>query len=79
MNGMLREWWVRILGTFRSRDAEVEEELRFHLEMAEQDALRRGGTRREARLRAGGTAQALESVRNQGAIQWLRDGLRDTR
>ena len=51
MKQKLREWSIRLWGTFRSRDAEIEEELRFHLEMAEQDALRRGDSRREARLR----------------------------
>src|SRR5215831_760790 len=79
MKQKLREWCLRIWGTLKSRDAEVDEELRFHLEMAEQDALRRGGSPREARLRAGGLAQASESVRDQSAIRWLRDFFRDTR
>ncbi|HEX4641844.1 MAG TPA: ABC transporter permease, partial [Candidatus Acidoferrales bacterium] len=79
MKQKLREWWARLWGTFKSRDAEIEEELRFHLEMAEQDALRRGDSRREARLRAGGFAQASESVRDQTVIRWLRDFVRDIR
>jgi predicted permease len=79
MKQKLREWWVRLWGTFKSRDSEIEEELRFHLEMAEQDALRRGDSRREARLGTGGLAQASESVRDQTAIRWLRDFVRDTR
>jgi putative ABC transport system permease protein len=73
------EWFVRLWGSFKSRDAEVEEELRFHLEMAEQDALRQGGSPRESRLRTGGLAQAAESVRDQRTIQWLRDFFRDAR
>ena len=75
----LREWFVRLWGAFRSRDAEVEEELRFHVEMAEQDALRQGRSSRESRLRAGGLAQATESVRDQSMIQWLHDLVRDAR
>src|SRR6516165_2044084 len=47
--------------------------------MAEQDALRRGQSVREARLRAGGVAQAAEAVRDQSAVGWLADFLRDSR
>ena len=50
MKPTLREWFFRFWGAFISRDAEVEEELRFHLEMAEQDALRQGGSPRESRV-----------------------------
>jgi hypothetical protein len=55
MSFNLREWCLRVRDTFKSRDAEVEEELLFHLDMAEQDALRRGDSPREGRLRAGGS------------------------
>src|SRR5262249_29555269 len=79
MKQKLREWCLRIWGTLKSRDAEVDEELRFHLEMAEQDALRRAASPREARRPARGLAQASESVRDQSAIRWLRDFFRDTR
>jgi len=79
MKQTLREWCLRIWGTFKGRDAEVEEELRFHLQMAEQEALRRGDSPREARLRAGGLAQTSESVRDQIAIRWLHDFFRDAR
>src|SRR5437879_5883036 len=78
MKPKVREWCLRFWGTFKSRDAEVEEELRFHLEMAEQDALRRGDSGREARLRTGQPAQAADSVRDQWAIGWLRDFFTDT-
>ena len=75
-----REWFRRWRETFRHRgDSETEEELRFHLGMAEQEALRRGQDAREARLRAGGVAQAAEAVRDQGTIRWLSDFLRDSR
>jgi len=79
MNGRLREYWLRFLATFRRRSGEVEEELRFHLEMAQEDARRRGVPVREARLRVGGLSQASEALRDQRTIGWLGDFLRDTR
>jgi putative ABC transport system permease protein len=80
MRFRLLEWWRRWRDTFRHReDTGTEEELRFHLEMAELDALRRGQNMRDARLRAGGVAQAAEAVRDQGTIPWLSDFLRDSR
>src|SRR5262249_37396761 len=60
-------------------DTGTEEELRFHLEMAELDALQRGQDTREARLRVGHIAQAAEAVRDQATIAWLRDFVRDSR
>jgi predicted permease len=80
MSFRLLEWWRRWRDTFRHRDdSEREEELRFHLEMAELDALRSGQDARDARLRVGGVAQAAEAVRDQGTIRWLSDFLRDSR
>ena len=61
MSFMLREWWRRLWGTFRHRESETDEELQFHLQMAEEEALRRGQSVREARLRAGGAAQGGRS------------------
>ena len=80
MSFRLLEWWRRLRETFRHRDdSEMEEELRFHVEMAELDAVRRGQNVREARLRVGGVAQAAEAVRDQSTIRWLSDFLRDSR
>lgn len=79
MKQKLREWCARFWGTFKNRDAEIEEELRFHLETAEQDALRQGVSPREVHLRLGGLTQASESVRDQSAFRWLGDFFRDTR
>jgi predicted permease len=80
MNPRLREYWVRFLATFsRTRTADMQDELRFHLEMAEQDALRRGAPVREERLRVGGLSQASEALSDQRSIGWLGDFLRDTR
>jgi hypothetical protein len=73
----LREWCLRLWGTFRPADHD--EELQFHLEMAEQEALLRGESPRDARLRAGGIAQASDAVRDQRTFYWLADFLRDTR
>ncbi len=66
------------VGTFR-HDTERDEELRFHREMAEEDAMRCGSDPRAARLRVGNIAQAAEAVRDQSAIGWLADFLRDSR
>jgi len=79
MKATLREWCLRVWGTFTSRHSELEEELRFHMEMAEEKALRQGAPVREARLRAGGFAQASDAVHDQSAIGWLDDFLRDSR
>ncbi len=79
MSFMLREWWRRLWGTFRHRESGTDEELQFHLQMAEEEALRRGQSARQARIRSGGAAQAAEAVRDQSAIRWLADFLRDSR
>ena len=80
MKFRLLEWWRRWCETFRHRDdSDREDELQFHLEMAELDALTRGETVRDGRLRAGGVAQAAEAVRDQSRIGWLSDFLRDSR
>ena len=79
MNSRLREYGLRFLSTFRRRAAGAEEELQFHLEMAEQEAARRGTPVREARLRAGGVAQASDALHDQRTIGWLGDFFRDTR
>ena len=80
--GKLREWLRRFWGTLRQnpRDGELEDELRLHLELTAEDALRRepldDGPRR-ARLQAGGLAQAMEAVRDQRGLPWLTDLARD--
>jgi hypothetical protein len=79
MSFHLREWSRRLRGTFQRRDGYADEELRFHLEMPEQHALRRGRSARQARIDAGGVAQATEAVRDQSVVRWLADLLRDSR
>jgi predicted permease len=80
----LREWTVRLLSAIRPRrtDRDLEEELRLHLELLAEDERRRGSSgsvAREAFLRAGGLAQAMESVRDQRGLPWLDDLVRDLR
>lgn len=82
---LLREWLYRLLGTFsrRRRDEELEQELRSHLELAAEDARRRGERAQEAvraaRIRAGGVTQTMEELRDQRGVPWLDDFARDIR
>src|SRR5437867_689101 len=81
--GRLRELTDRLLGTIRPRrnDRELEEELRFHLEMADEAARRRTDSpeiaSRTARIESGGLAQAMEAQRDQRGLPWLDDLARD--
>lgn len=81
----VREWTTRLWGTFRGRrhDRDLEEELRLHMELATQDAQRRGRSleegMRDAAIRAGGMAQAMEALRDQRGLPWLADLGRDVR
>ena len=67
----------RLAGSLRrSRtDADLEQELRAHVEMASADEQRRGHhpaeAARIARLRAGDVAAAMESLRDQRGLPWL--------
>jgi len=81
----IREWIRRLWGTVRRKplDAEMEEELTLHLELAAQDMQRRGasadGAARAARLQAGGVAQAMDALRDQRRLPWLADLAQDVR
>jgi putative ABC transport system permease protein len=81
----LREWVSRLWGTLRPGrdDRELEQELRLHLELAAEDARRRGSAPeralRAARIHVGGTAQAMEALRDQRGLPWLEDLARDVR
>jgi predicted permease len=73
---MLREWLIRLWGTLgilqgrrpggsdRS-DEDLEQELRFHAELASTNS--------------GGVAQAMEALRDQRGLPWLHDLVRDVR
>jgi macrolide transport system ATP-binding/permease protein len=81
----VREWLTRLWATIRRTrsDADLEDELRSHLELAAEDERRRGlppeAAARAARVRAGGVSQAIERQRDQRALPWLEDLGRDVR
>ncbi len=64
-------------------ESELDDEVRFHLEMEIEKNLRAGMTpeeaRRVARLRFGGVEQVKEEVREESGVQWLEDVLLDLR
>lgn len=73
-------WLVRLLGGSR-RDAELEEELRFHIERETEAGIERGLARKEARRRAlvkfGGVERHKEALRDQRRLGRLADFWRD--
>jgi predicted permease len=89
----LREWFARLWNTFGAgrRDADLESELRLHMEMAAEAELRRRGSgrvanrverndaRRSAAITAGGMTQAMEELRDQRGLPWLAGLARDLR
>lgn len=81
----LREWVARFRGTLRPgrRDAELEQELRLHLEMAAEHERARADSNeaaaRAAVMRHGGMAQAMDALRDQRGLPWLDDLARDLR
>jgi predicted permease len=81
----LRAWIGRLFATFRPRrsDRELEQELRAHLDLAADEAERRGQSpadaRRVATLDGGGVVQAMEALREQRSLPWLDDLSRDLR
>jgi predicted permease len=82
---VFREWLVRLWGTLRPRrrDADLEEELRVHLEMAAEDERHRVNSAEDARraavIRFGGMTQGLEAFRDARGLPWLSDLARDLR
>jgi predicted permease len=81
----LREWVNRLLGTLRGgrSDRELEEELRFHVEMATEAANRQSGSAevasRTTRIADGSVAQAMDAQRDQRGLRWLEESARDAR
>jgi hypothetical protein len=71
---VIREWMLRMLGALhRGRtDADLQEELRLHLELAAEDAQRRGEPVRSAHLHTGGAAQAMDALRDQRGWPWVQ-------
>jgi putative ABC transport system permease protein len=80
-----RERITRLWGTLRPHrhDRDLEQELRLHLELAAEDALRTGHApeqaRQAARIRVGGAVQAMEALRDQRGLPWLDHLARDVR
>jgi putative ABC transport system permease protein len=72
-----REWLARLLGTLRGRsnESELESELSYHLELAEEHLRNRGYSPAEAsrlaRARYGRPEQVVERMRDQRGIPWL--------
>ena len=81
----LREWWRRLWGVLRGNptDHDLERELRFHVEQAEEELRGRGHSPAEAarmaRIRLGGLPQAMEALRDQRGLPWLDDLRTDVR
>ena len=82
---LLREWIHRLLGTLRRgrRDRDLEDELRLHMEMAAEEAHRRGeplrAASRTAQIRVGSALQAMDALRDQRGLPWLDELSRDLR
>jgi len=79
----LREWLIRLWGTLHPRrtDADLEQELRAHLELAA-DAERQPdetGAARAAVVRAGAVTPSMEALRDQRGLPWLEELTRDVR
>jgi predicted permease len=80
---MLHAWIRRLWATFGQgrTDRDIEDELRLHLELAAEHERNASGpadpASRRAALRSGGVAQAMESLRDQRGLPWLRDLGRD--
>ena len=68
----LREWLRRFWSTVRParNDADLDAELRAHLELAADDT---------GSLQSSGLSQAVEELRDQRELPWLRDLVRDLR
>ena len=81
----MREWMRRAWGTVSParRDEELGEELRLHMELAAEEAQRRGAAAtdavRVARTRAGGVPQAMTALRDQRGLPPLTNLVQDIR
>jgi len=82
---LLRTLLSRIASLFRKQhlDADLEEEFRAHIELATEENVARGMTRRQARIAAlrsfGGVAQVKETYRLQRGLPWLETTVQDVR
>ena len=82
---VFREYLRRLWGALRSNpaDHDLERELRFHLEQAEEELRGKGHSPAEAarlaRVRLGGFSQTMEALRDQRGLPWLDDLRTDVR
>jgi hypothetical protein len=82
---MFTDLLFRLRSLFRRRaaEADLDEELAFHLEHETAKLIRAGATpdeaRRRARLAIGGTSQIKEEVRDEWIWHWCRDFAQDAR
>jgi putative ABC transport system permease protein len=85
MSGRVREWASRVAAVFARRrlDAELDEELAAHLELATADHLQSGmplaEARRRARIALGGVDLARERHRDARGLPWLDSIAQDVR
>jgi predicted permease len=85
MRDVLRETWHRCLAVVqgRRRDADFDDELQTHLELATEELAATGLDREEARRRAvhaiGGLEPARLTHRDARGLPWLEQGLADVR
>jgi putative ABC transport system permease protein len=82
----LREWLLRLVATLTGRrsDRDLELELQSHLELAVDEARRRGmpdkdDVMRAVKLRSGSVSQTMQAVRDQRGLPWLEDLIIDVR
>ena len=79
------QWLRRLWASVRKHpeDADMEAELRLHVDLIAAELRRRGrspaAAAREARLQAGGVAQAMDRRRDQRGLPWLEDFFQDLR
>jgi putative ABC transport system permease protein len=82
---MPREWWARLAGLFRRGrpESDLDDEVRFHVEMLVESNMRRGMRPDEARTEAlrtfGGITQMKEAYRDQRSLPWLEMFVQDAR
>jgi putative ABC transport system permease protein len=82
---MFRKFWIRFITRLRRRDVEneMDDELRFHLDMQIEKNIERGmnnpEARRQAMLQFGGLPQVKEECRDARIVRWLDETQRDLR
>lgn len=85
LHGRIREWILRLWGSVRPGRSrrDLEDEMRLHLALAEEDARRRGASADEARRivvrELGHVTTAANATHDQQRFRWLDDLMRDVR